>query len=150
MTKSWSVEQIQSFCGAYLRTLDPQRAARAAGCGDGWAMLGSPGVRKRLERMRGSLSGQITREDAVRRLAELAFGRANDAAALALRAGRGDTRPEELELSAVSELRVTEKGVEVKFVDRIRALEVLCSLLGGTADGAEDFFRALDEAGAQT
>ena len=46
---------------------------------------------------------------------------------LALR--RGETEPEGLELSAVSELRVTEKGVEVKLVDRVRALETLWKLL---------------------
>lgn len=42
---------------------------------------------------------------------------------------RGETEPEGLELSAVSELRVTEKGVEVKLVDRVRALETLWKLL---------------------
>ena len=71
-------------------------------------------------------SGKIRREDVTRRLAELAFGRANDGAGLALRPG--ETDPEGLDLSAVSELKVTDKGVEVKFVDRVRALETLWSL----------------------
>ena len=66
-------------------------------------------------------------EDVLRQLARLAFGRVDDAVTLALR--RGETEPEGLELSAVSELRVTEKGVEVKLVDRVRALETLWKLL---------------------
>ncbi len=62
----------------------------------------------------------------LRQLAKLAFGGAEDAVRLAL--ARGETEPEGLELSAVSELRVTEKGVEVKLVDRVRALETLWQL----------------------
>jgi hypothetical protein len=51
----------------------------------------------------------------------------------------------------VAELKVTEKGgVEVKLLDRIRALEALCAALDGRiSDGADDFFRALDDS-AQT
>ena len=64
----------------------------------------------------------------VRRLAQLAFGRVNDAARLALHSGEADL--ETLDLSAVAELKVTDKGgVEIKLMDRIRALEALCGLL---------------------
>ena len=70
---------------------------------------------------------QRIEQDVLRQLARLAFGRVDDAVTLALR--RGETEPEGLELSAVSELRVTEKGVEVKLVDRVRALETLWKLL---------------------
>ena len=79
------------------------------------------------ERMRCDAAAQLKREDVLRQLARLAFGRVDDAVTLALR--RGETEPEGLELSAVSELRVTEKGVEVKLVDRVRALETLWKLL---------------------
>ena len=75
----------------------------------------------------GDAAAQLKREDVLRQLARLAFGRVDDAVTLALR--RGETEPEGLELSAVSELRVTEKGVEVKLVDRVRALETLWKLL---------------------
>ncbi len=139
----------RDFCRAYLRTLDPDRAARETGGEDGFLLLENPAVRKRIEQMRGDWNAQITREDALRRLAELAFGRANDAAALAL-APPGE-RPEvgELDLSAVSELKVTDKGVEIKFLDRVRALEALCGLLGGETGGAEAFFQALEDAGGE-
>ena len=55
--------------------------------------------------------------------------------------------PEGLDLSAVAEFRVTDKGgVEVKLVDRVRALETLWGLLDGGGDGAEALCRALAEA----
>lgn len=139
----------KAFCRAYLRTLDPDRAAAISGAGDGDAMLRSRDVRDRLERMRAARNAQILREDAVRRLAELAFGRANDAAALALAGERGAADTAALDLSAVSELKVTDRSVEVKFIDRIRALEALCATLGSGGEGAEEFFRALEEAGEE-
>ena len=139
----------RDFCAAYLRTLDPGEAAEAAGRGDGFATRALKGVRRRLEKMRGAAAGELRREDALRRLAQLAFGRANDAARLALAPREVD--PGGLDLSAVAELKVTDKGgVEVKLVDRVRALETLCALLeerGG--GGAEELYRALEDAAGQ-
>ena len=74
----------RDFCAAYLRTMDPEQAAEAAGREDGFATLALKSVRRRLEKMRGAAAGELRREDALRRLAQLAFGRANDAARLAL------------------------------------------------------------------
>ena len=91
-------------------------------------------------------AGEVRREDALRRLTELAFGRANDAVALALSPERERLDVQGLDLSAVSEFKVTEKGaVEIRFLDRIKALEALCLLLERQADeeGAEDLIRAL-------
>ena len=133
------------FCRTYLRTMDPERAAAAAGRRDGFALLGRKGTQERLERMRGDAAGQIRREDALRRLAQLAFGQANDAVRLALRPETAD--PETLDLSALAELKVTDRGVEIKLVDRVRALEALCGLLEcGGGDGAEELYRALEDA----
>ena len=145
-----------TFCRRYLQTMDPDQAAEAVGQPDGFTLLESKNVRKRLERMRDlhqglhlpadALAGQVRREDAVRRLAQLAFGRANDAAYLAFHGGAAEL--ERLDLSAVSELKVTDKGgVEIKLIDRVRALEVLCGLLGAeTAAGAGELYRVLAEA----
>lgn len=132
-----------AFCRAYLRTMDPERAGEETGT-DGFALLGNRSVRGRLDRMRETAAGEITREDAVRRLAQLAFGRVNEAAAMALRPGEAD--PMTLDLSAVAELKVTDKGgVELKFIDRVRALEALCNLLEENSGGAEELLRALEE-----
>ena len=138
-----------TFCQAYLRTMDPERAARAAGSQDGFSMLGNRFIQTRLEKMRENASSQIRREDAVRRLAQLAFGQANDAVKLAL--GGRDTDVDTLDLSAVTEVRVSDKGgVELKLVDRVRALESLCALLetGGGTD-AQAVYQALAEGGEE-
>lgn len=149
MKRELDAAHRKAFCQAYLRTLDPARAAEEADVGDGFALLHDRDIRARLERLRSDWNAQILREDAVRRLAELAFGRANDAAALALAETGGKLDTAGLDLSAVSELKVTDKGVEVKFIDRVRALEALCSLLGGDGSGAAEFFQALEEAGEE-
>ena len=137
-----------AFCRAYLRTMDPERAAAESGRRDGF--LGSRAIQERLERMRMDAASQLQREDVLRRLAQLAFGRANDAARLALRPGEVD--PEGLDLSAVAEIKVTDKGgVEIKLVDRVRALETLCSLLeSGGGRGAEALYQALAEGCGET
>ena len=135
------------FCSAYLRTMDPERAAEAAGREDGFATLALKSIRRRLEKMRGAAAGELRREDALRRLAQLAFGRANDAVRLALNPKGVD--PGELDLSAVTELKVTDKGgMEIKLADRVRALETLCALLGEGGGGAEELYRALEDAAA--
>ena len=134
-----------AFCRAFLRTMDPERAAAEIGRRDGFTMLGTSRVQSRLEKMREDAAGQIRREDAIRRLAQLAFGRANDAVKLALSPGEADV--ERLDLSAVAEFKVTDKGgVEVKLVDRVRALETLCELLSsGGGQTADELYRALAE-----
>ena len=133
-----------AFCRAYLQTMDPGRAARDAGRRDGFAALGSARVQRRLERMRENAAGQLRREDALRCLARLAFGGAEDAVYLALHPGEAD--PAALDLAAVSELRVTDKGVEVKLIDRVRALETLCALLeSGPSRDADALYQALAE-----
>lgn len=142
-------QEKRDFCAAYLRTMDPERAAEDCGCGDGFAILRRKRTRARLEKMRDAAAAELRREDAVRRLAQLAFGRANDAVRLALHPKEAD--PGTLDLSAVAELKVTDKGgVEIKMVDRVRALETLCGLLedsGGA--GTEELYRALEDAAGQ-
>lgn len=142
------LREEQVFCRAFLRTMDPERAAAEAGKRDGFSALKKRGLQEMLEEMRFSAANQIRREDVVRRLAQLAFGRANDAVKLALHPETAD--PDMLDLSALSELKVTEKGVELKLIDRVRALEALGSFLeSGSDGGAEDLYRALEDAAGQ-
>lgn len=68
-------------------------------------------------------SGEVSRQDVTRRLAELSFGRANDCVRLVL-----EDAPDlgKLDLSLLSEVKRNEKGtVEIKLIDRLRALEQL-------------------------
>ena len=149
MSEICTGEQRNLFCRTYLRTMDPQRAAETIGKADGFAVLRNRRIRRQLESMRQAAAEQILREDAIRRLTELAFGRANDAVKLAAALSTGETSElERLELSSVGELKLTDKGVEIKFIDRVRALEALCGLLGdGSQKDAAEFFRALEDAG---
>lgn len=137
----------QVFCQTYLQTMDPLRAARSAGCRDGFSTLGIQQVQKRLDGMRETAAAQICREDVLRRLAQLAFGPVNDAVRLAMEGRAADL--ENLDLSAVSEFKVTDKGVEVRFVDRLRALEALGEMLEEKAGGAQELYRALAEAAGE-
>ena len=91
------------------------------------------------------LAGEIRREDVTRRLAELAFGKANDCVRLAL---EDDPKLSRLDLSLLSEIKRNEKGtVEIKLIDRLKALEQLAQVAGQDTSGAEEFLRALQESG---
>ena len=82
------------------------------------------------------------REDALRRLAQIAFGRANDCVRLVL---EDDPPIGELDLTLLSEVKRSEKGaVEVKLLDRLKALEMLTALTEEGGEGMEEFLRALN------
>ena len=93
-------------------------------------------------------AGKITQEDVTRRLAELAFGKANDCVRLAL-----EEKPKvgRLDLSLLSEVRRNDKGtVEVKLIDRLQALEQLAAVTGEKPEEREELLQALSGGGACT
>ena len=86
-------------------------------------------------------SGEIRRQDVTRRLAELAFGKANDCVRLAL---EDDPRLDKLDLSLLSEVKRNDKGtVEIKLIDRLRALEQLALVAEEEKSDLESFLQAL-------
>ena len=90
-------------------------------------------------------TGKIRREDVTRRLAELAFGKANDCVRLAL---EDDPKLGKLDLSLLSEVKRNDKGtVEIKLIDRLRALEQLAAVAGEGGDDLEQFLTALQGGG---
>ena len=92
-------------------------------------------LRKRIK------DGNIQRDDVVRRLAELAFGRANDCIKLVMST---DPPMDKLDLSLLSEVKRSEKGaVEVRLIDRLRALEQLAALVQENGSDLESFLSAL-------
>ena len=86
-----------------------------------------------------------TRDDALRALAALAAGRANDCARLALE----EAPPvAELDLTLLQEIRRSANGtVEVRLADRLKATELLTALLAQDQTGAEQFIASLEQAG---
>jgi hypothetical protein len=96
-------------------------------------------LKKRIRR------GDIRRTDVIRRMAELAFGRANDCVRLVL-----EDMPDvdSLDLSLLSEVKRNEKGtVEIKLIDRVRVLEQLNMAASQTGDDMASFLEALRDSG---
>ena len=86
-------------------------------------------------------NGKIRRADVNRRLAELAFGKANDCVRLAL---EDAPQLDKLDLSLLSEVKRNEKGtVEIRLIDRLKALEQLAQAAGEDSEAAEHFLQAL-------
>ena len=85
--------------------------------------------------------GHIQKRDIQRRLAELAFGRANDCVKLVL-----EDCPEvdTLDLSLLSEVKRNDKGtVEIRLIDRLQALEALSGMVGSEEGEMKAFLQAL-------
>ena len=100
------------------------------------------GEKALLERIK---AGTVTRADVTRRLAELAFGKANDCVRLAL---EDDPQLGKLDLSLLSEVKRNDKGtVEIKLIDRLRALEQLAEVAGEEPEEMDLFLRALQGRG---
>ena len=84
-------------------------------------------------------SGEIRRQDVTRRLAELAFGKANDCVKLAL---EEDLCLDDLDLSLLSEVKRNDKGtVEIKLIDRLKALEQLALVAEDQGEDLESFLK---------
>ena len=101
-------------------------------------MEAQTGEKSLKSRIRG---GQIRRSDVTRRLAELAFGKANDCVRLAL---ENDPKLDRLDLSLLSEVKRNDKGtVEIKLIDRLRALEQLALVAEEEKTDLESLLQAL-------
>ena len=92
-------------------------------------------------------SGKIRREDVARRLAELAFGKANDCVRLVV---EDEPQVGRLDLSLLREVKKNEKGgVEIKLVDRLQALEQLVRMAEEGGEDMESFLQALQDTGEE-
>lgn len=97
---------------------------------------------------------KIKRKDLLEELANIAFGRPNDAVKLMLGAFSDEPEPmERLDLTLLSEMKRHPNGaLEIKLVNRLEALKML---LGELEDKdrettkAEAFFKAMDAAGSR-
>ena len=102
-------------------------------------MVGMKKHRRSLaERIRG---GNVEKRDVNRRLAELAFGRANDCVKLAL---GEEVELDGLDLSLLAEVKRNDKGaVEIKLVDRLKVLQQLAEVAGSDGEGMEGLIQAI-------
>ena len=100
-------------------------------------MEGSKGFRQRIR------SGEISRQDVRRMLAELACGKVNDCVRLAL---EEDPCLEKLDLRLLGGVKRNENGsVEIRLIDRLKILEQLAEVAEEKSSGMETFLKALQE-----
>ena len=144
MSRKKTDERVRAFGRAYLDTLDARRAE--ADGEDGYELLERRDVQHYIAQARRCARAAVEPEDVVRCLCRIAFSRPNDAVALAC--GQKREAIEGLDLAAVAEFKCKGQDAEVKFLDRVRALQALGELLlretGERGDDAAlDFLNAL-------
>ncbi len=90
--------------------------------------------------------GRSARRAMLRHLKKLLRARPNDAVRLAFLDAPQAGEIERLDLTLLSEFKRSASGVvELKFQDRLKAIELLDRLAGPGEDGAEQFFQALEQ-----
>ena len=88
-------------------------------------------------------SMELDRDEILEALRHVALSRPNDAISLAL--APQDTHAGSLDLWGVSEFKITSAGnVEVKFLDRIKAISLLLECAGGGEDSMSALLSALE------
>lgn len=135
------------FAAEYARCGDLYEAAvmagapRAAAALVGLKLICERPVRRRVEQYR--LSGAET--PAIQGLRRIAFGRNNDAVALAFAETVTPAMIAEADLYGVQEIKCGKGVVEIKFFDRCKALEALREAEGEIiqTDTAESFLNAV-------
>ena len=86
------------------------------------------------------MRAKATRERVIQRLYEMALARANDAVKLAYCQEPTEDEIRRLDLGAVAEFRRSNLGsVEIRFIDRVKALQALAGMLEGEGCEAEEF-----------
>ena len=140
---------IKDFVLSFVRGRNAEEAAVNAGISparakqDGLKLLSQRGIRRQVEKERDiAFSGEAEIRAGLERLA---YGRVNDAAALAFADEVTPAMLAKADLFNVSEIkRIKGGGVEIKFYDRQKALERLCEL--NERDSADDRSRSMVEA----
>ncbi len=142
----------EEFCLFYREFGNGKKAALAAGYPARNAevaaltLLADKRIQRRLAQLRKGDKGR--REDEIAAgLKQLAFGSVNDAVQLAV-LGKENSSAElkRLDLRCLSELKVGEKGIEMKFFDRQKAFAMLRELDTEKAEeNRSSFFEALEQ-----
>lgn len=147
MSQSLSPKQTL-FCAYYAQTRNGREAA--AKCGYRFAgrtaarLLRRSEIRAQIEEL--DRADARTRSDVAAGYARLAFGCVSDAVTLALLPEPENANLEEMDLFSVSEIKRGKNGVEIKFFDRLKALEKLEALTESReSDTARELFRAIGQ-----
>lgn len=86
---------------------------------------------------------ELERDEILEALRRVALSKPNDAISLALQPG--DAHAGSLDLWGVSEFKINSAGsVEVKFLDRVKAISMLLECTGGGEDSMNALLNALE------
>jgi hypothetical protein len=137
-------EKEKDFCKLYARLGNHREAAAKSGYAfpekAGARLLGKVAVIDQIEHERETLSRIADAADGLRRLS---FGSVADAVKL-LFSGSEISDIESLDLYMVSEIKFSKSGgVEIKFFDRLKALQALSEISGAEIGGTAPFIDAI-------
>lgn len=150
------IKKEESFCRYYAALQNPREAAVKAGFTvmpeyRAMCLLSRKSIKARVQELQKENSADESLVSAGFR--RLAFGSSADAVKLLLSCGT-DSAPdaEALDLFGVSEIKYSfGKSMEIKFFDRLKALERLSELSGAGKDGAGlSIYEALERSAAKT
>lgn len=146
MKKKRLSSKEKEFCRFYLSLADPEAAAKAAGFGEdslkaGNNLLAKDETLQEIERLCNVQKKSMAKMASVG-FQRLAFGSIADAVSLLYKDKPSAQELREMDLFSVSEIRRPKDGsVEIKFFDRMKALEKLSESESG--DGAMSFYEAI-------
>ena len=158
MNKQFSVDKNEKdeklsskekeFCRLFASTRDKRLSAFEAG----YKLRPAKSALKLLEKqkVRDYLDSILTKQEGFSGEAEagfrrLAFGSVADAVKLIFSENMTDEQIESLDLFNVSDIKKPKGGgIEIKFFDRLKALEMLEALSSNNPDGALPFYKALE------
>ena len=147
MSQSLSPKQTL-FCAYYAQTRNGREAA--AKCGYRFAgrtaakLLRRSDIRAQIEEL--DRAQALAQSDIAAGYARLAFGCVSDAVALALSPQTENANLEEMDLFSVSEIKCGKNGVEIRFFDRLKALEKLEALTQSReSETAKELFKAIGQ-----
>lgn len=133
------------FCRQFAQLRNVREAAARAGYifpeKAGLKLLSKPQIAAAVDSYGELLRRSSEAADGLRRIA---FGSVADAVKLAFAPEEAE-RAEELDLFMISEIKLPKSGgIEIKFYDRIKALEALCEISeNGNQEGAAPFINAI-------
>ncbi len=137
-------QKEKDFCKFFCSCKNPREAAAKAGFifpeRTGLRLLCKESIRQEISSVSGECERLVSVADGLRRIA---FGSVADAVKLIV-SGDEVTDIESLDLFLVSEIKLAKGGgMEIKFYDRIKALEALAAVGDGSADESAPFIDAI-------
>lgn len=148
------MKKEESFCRYYALLGSGREAAQKAGFTvmpeyRALCLLSKKSIAERIKALKDE--NEPDEKLAAAGIRRLAFGSPSDAVKLMLACAEGKVPDiDALDLFAVSEIKYTQgKGMEIKFSDRLKALEKLAEVsAAGSASNAASFYEALERSAA--